>query len=505
MPQEVELKLCADPPTLRRLLRAPVVQAVAIGPVRRQRMQAVYFDTDDGALSEAGLGLRLRQEGRRWRQTVKTRGESQGGLHSRAEFETPTASGRLDLERLIALDPELLEPLSRAAPDLQPLFRTTFVRHALEVELADGSRAELAFDLGEIEAGDAHSEISELEIELLEGSTDSVFELALRLHEAAPALRIENRSKAQRGMALRAPPAAHPKRAAPPELSADTAPHTAAMSLLAEAMSHFEGNEEGVLAGEDPEYLHQARVALRRLRSLLRLLKPLLPVDQLKPLNPPLRELGRALGACRDWDVLGGETLAELASGLDQPDWIEPLQGVAQAHRTQALEAVRSALLAPAHQRLKLEFGRMLVQLTAPVEEDQATDVETSLREFARRRLRRCRRRLQQRCGELVVSDNERVHALRLEIKKLRYACEALGGLFPAKRVRSFVQRLAQAQGELGHFNDAAVAQKLVDSLGAVDPLARGTVHGFAAGRTLATRRQLPQLVTRIERARRFW
>jgi triphosphatase len=504
MPHEIELKLCADPRALRRLLRSDAVQSIALGRAHRQRMQAVYFDTADGLLARAGLGLRLRQEGRHWRQTVKTRGHSQSGLHSRAEYETPAPPGQLDLERLIALDPERLDPLRRAAPDLQALFATRFDRHALEVRLADGSSAELAFDFGEIAAGEARLAISELEIELLEGSVDAVFTLALQLLEHAP-LRLENRSKAQRGMALRELPASQPRRAAPPALAPDLEAHAAAALLLGEAMAHFEGNEEGVLAGADPEYLHQARVALRRLRSLLRLLKPLLPTEDLARMRAPLRDLGRALGACRDWDVLAGETLAELASGLDQPDWIEPLQRLAEAHREQALDAVRSALRASSHQRLKLEFGRALARLTASAEGAEPSDERSSLREFARQRLRRGRRRLQQCCAELVVSDNVRVHALRLEIKKLRYACEAFGSLFPAKRVRSFVQRLAQAQGELGHFNDAAVAQRLIDDLGAVDPLAKGALHGFAAARTLAMRRQLSQLVARIEHARRFW
>lgn len=504
MPHEIELKLCADPRVLRRLLRSEAVQSIALGRVHRQRMRAVYFDTADGLLAQAGLGLRLRQEGRQWRQTVKTRGLSQAGLHARAEFETPAPRGQLDPERLIALDPEALEPLRRAAPDLQALFGTRFDRHSVKVQLADGSSAELAFDFGEIEAGEARVAISELEIELLDGSVDAVFALAIQLLELAP-LQLENRSKAQRGMALREPPISQPTRASPPALAPNLEPHAAAALMLGEAMTHFESNEEGVLAGADPEYLHQARVALRRLRSLLRLLKPLLPGEELARMSPPLRELGRALGACRDWDVLAGETLAELASGLDQPDWIEPLRRLAEAHREQAMDTVRSVLRAPFHQRLKLEFGRTLAMLTAPASGSEHSDEPSLLREFARRRLRRGRRRLQQRCAELVVSDNARVHALRLEIKKLRYACEALGSLFSAKRVRSFVQRLAQAQGELGHFNDAAVAQRLIDGLGAVDPLAKGALHGFAAARTLATRRQLPQLVARIEHARRFW
>ena len=69
---EIELKLQVPQGAL-----PAVEQAVAVGQARRQRLQAVYFDTADRRLGAAGLALRLRKEGRRWVQTLK-RGSAHG-------------------------------------------------------------------------------------------------------------------------------------------------------------------------------------------------------------------------------------------------------------------------------------------------------------------------------------------------------------------------------------------------------------------------------------------
>src|SRR5690606_18639843 len=114
-----------------------------------------------------GLALRLRKLGRRWLQTLKTRGESQAGLHARGEYETAASGDGIDLAALAALEGagELLAPFGDAA--LLPLFTTRFRRTRQLVRLPQGGRAELAFDLGEIRAGESSEPICEIEIELL--------------------------------------------------------------------------------------------------------------------------------------------------------------------------------------------------------------------------------------------------------------------------------------------------------------------------------------------------
>ncbi|HKX95056.1 MAG TPA: CYTH domain-containing protein, partial [Methylibium sp.] len=80
---EVELKLQVPAAAL-----AAVERELARGSTQRLRLQAIYFDTADRRLAAAGLALRVRKEGRRWVQTLKS-----GSAHGieRSEHDVPLA------------------------------------------------------------------------------------------------------------------------------------------------------------------------------------------------------------------------------------------------------------------------------------------------------------------------------------------------------------------------------------------------------------------------------
>jgi inorganic triphosphatase YgiF len=81
---KLELKLrLLDPDAWGALLSHPLLDLHALSPVP---MDAVYFDTADGALNSAGIAYRVRREGERWIATVKGVGTSAGGLHQRPEW-----------------------------------------------------------------------------------------------------------------------------------------------------------------------------------------------------------------------------------------------------------------------------------------------------------------------------------------------------------------------------------------------------------------------------------
>lgn len=499
MSQEIELKLSATPAHLKQVLNSELIRERALAPPRSESLHSVYYDDDALELTRQGLALRLRKRGRRWLQTLKTRGESQAGLHSRGEFETAAPGGALDLDALAALEgaAELIEPLR--ALELKPLFATEFRRTHLHVRLADGGRAELAFDLGEIRAGDQVDPICEIEIELLEGSSSEVFALARELLQLAP-LTLDNRSKAQRGFTLLAPLSAEPARARAPELDGVMPAQHACARLLGAALEQLESNEAGVIAAEDPEFLHQARVALRRLRALLRLFSPLLTLAEIEALKPRLRALGQALGACRDWDVLCTETLPRVRSGMTRPDALEPLAQAVREQRLAAQVAVRACLAAREYTDLKLALGSLIVELAQAAPEDAPP-----LEDFAREQLQRAARKVRKRHQTHDASCIDSLHGLRIEVKKLRYACDVLGGVFGERKRRRYVRHLSALQQLLGDFNDAAVARQRVDGLAGMEPFAQGVVEGYAAARTEIARAALPHAWAEFEKARRFW
>lgn len=499
MTVEIELKLAVEPAGIKRLLRAPDLRVIARGAARSQTLDSTYFDTAALDLTRAGIALRLRKIGRRWVQTLKTRGSSQAGLHARGEFETPAPGGAIDLDALCALDgvSELLAPFRDS--ELKPLFTTAFRRTAVDVNLEDGGVAELAFDLGEIRADGHIDPISEVEIELKAGSPRELYALARQLLVLEP-LHIDNRSKAQRGFALMAPIQPEPVKATAPSLQGDAPAQHACAALLAAALEQLEANEAGVVAAHDPEYLHQARVALRRLRALLRLFSPLLTLGEIDALKPRLRSLGQALGACRDWDVLCTETLPRLRAGMPQPEALETLAHAVRVQRLAAQIAVRQCLAARDYTDLKLSLGQLIAELIQP-----ATNDAPALEDFAREQLRKAARRVHRSHKAHDATCIDSLHSLRIEVKKLRYACDVLGSVFSERGLRRYVRHLSELQQLLGDFNDAAVARERTSTLEGIEPFARGALEGYAAARTEAARAALPRAWDEFERARRFW
>jgi triphosphatase len=198
MTYEIELKLRFDP------AQADIL-AAAIGaraqPASQSRLNNTYYDTPDGRLSAAGCALRIRQKGPNiWEQTLKTRGQSLGGLHKRLEWNWPLASNSLDFGLLFA--PEVQEnwPRDVEPAALIPLFSTGFQRQAWIWQLGN-SKAEVVMDRGVVRAGDKSTPLCEVELELLEGDTEVLWWMASSLCSSVP-LWISDITKAERGFRL---------------------------------------------------------------------------------------------------------------------------------------------------------------------------------------------------------------------------------------------------------------------------------------------------------------
>lgn len=166
-----------------------------------QHMSSTYFDTPDRALQQFGVGLRLRQIGEQWLQTVKCSGKASNGLHQRKEWEHPLAGPEFDISLLKQTD---LAPLLEQAEiwsQIEPVFTTEFDRQVLPLLLADGTRVEMAYDRGEVRAAGKRAVIHEIELELKHGKLKNLQNLADRLKTALP-LQYSDLSKAGQGYKL---------------------------------------------------------------------------------------------------------------------------------------------------------------------------------------------------------------------------------------------------------------------------------------------------------------
>ncbi|HEY8856456.1 MAG TPA: inorganic triphosphatase, partial [Rugosibacter sp.] len=270
MPEEVELKLSLAKKEQRRFLRHPLLKKA----VHRQTqiLDNVYYDTPDLALRRHGIALRLRRQGRRWLQTVKLAGTAAAGLASRPEWEVPY-NGRFDFSAITTKKVRAWLQRPHLLAQLTPIFETRFQRQTWRFAAAPGAVL-LTLDRGWITAGEERTAISEIELELDHAPLNALFDLALPLTESlvlTPAVR----SKAERGYRLHSRTSMQPVKAAKISILPSVSPLAAFGTIALTCLEHLQQNHQGALHTEDPEYIHQMRVAMRRLRAALRIFSPL--------------------------------------------------------------------------------------------------------------------------------------------------------------------------------------------------------------------------------------
>lgn len=471
MAQETELKLQLHAGELPRLLAHPLLATRA---PRRQRLLNTYFDTPDLTLMKRRIAVRERRVGQRTLLTVKTMGQSVGGLSRRGEWEGPTTPGAPDFRSLVD-DEGLAGELAALADRLVPLFCTDFRRRHWLLEHGQ-ARIEVALDEGRISTfptapqreGPCSEPILELELELKDGPEHALFELALALGHVGDAegalwLMPADRSKAERGMALYLGRTVQPRKAQPTALTASMDPVTALRATALDVLAQLQANIAGLLppppAGTlpDPEFVHQARVALRRLRSGLALFREHLPTSFVRDWTQRWKATAAVLGDARNWDVLDDRLLQWLGQRLtcgQSPDAAQPLADWVLAHRLEANRRVAAHLCRPALARQLLAFARDLQALPAAAG-------SPSLADWADETLRQRLRRLLKQARKAHRLDLEDLHALRIQLKKLRYAQGFLQGLLPAD-MQDRLPLLEQAQDLMGELNDRVTALQLL-------------------------------------------
>jgi len=466
---EIELKLAIHPGDAAAFRRLSLLRVKGLDGPRRSKMFSVYFDTPGLALKHHAMALRLRKTGGKWLQTLKSAGVATGGLHQRGEWEYPLRAPQLDL----ALFRET--PLARLAQSkalhltLKPAFTTEFYRTTWLVEMSPGQRVEVALDQGIIRCGTREAPISEVEIELLEGSAATVFDVALAL-VGQIALQPEILSKAERGYRLYQPEPLAPRRAGAVELTRMWSPGEAMQAIVGACLDHFGANVEGALASDDPEYIHQMRVALRRLRSAMRIFRP----ANARHIAAELRWLTAELGGARDWDVLMTEALPLLLDAFGDPAIAEELIAAGTMRRADARKTARAALASEREALLVMTIGRWVNvpgELTLlpshGANEDDATQTPAMqrLHHLASHEIRRRRRRLFRVKRALADLSAAARHRLRIDAKRLRYAVDFFSSLYDRDRAMRYATALGEIQDLLGEINDDTVARHLVESL----------------------------------------
>jgi inorganic triphosphatase YgiF len=440
-PTEIELKLAVSRQDLSRLQR----RLARFGEGEKKAVDNVYYDTAGHLLAQQRMALRVRRIGRRWLQTLKTEAVA-SALSQRGEWEVPAPGGRLDPARFADTPLAALLRKHPQAP-LRPVFRTHFARTLWQA--ADGA-IEIALDEGEIVASDQTAPILELELELKAGTPAALYRLALDLAgkgRSALALRPAVESKAARGYRLavgRSPaPQKANARALVGHLAGETPLGQALRAVVERGATLLLVNSAGFDEAADPEFVHQARVAVRRMRSAARLLGK--PAGWPTAFDDELRWIARAFGAVRDWDVLQSQTLPALPAAAQLPS----LAAQVSQQRSRDEQALREVVASARLARLVLQLLRW-VQTPA--------DASPTLAAAAGAKLARLHGRLFAAATFFVALPARKQHRVRIHAKRLRYALDLFAGALPARAAARYGKRLAQLQDELGALNDAVVA-----------------------------------------------
>jgi CHAD domain-containing protein len=489
MAVEREIKLAASPHFTLPDLTEAVPEAV-VTAIPSRRLRAAYWDTPDLRLARSGVSLRYRVEegedssGGRW--TLKLPGGSRSSTLTRRELDFEGASGSVP-----AAAARLVRAFVRSST-LSRVARLDSQRTRLEVADAEGRPlAEIDDDVVSVMDGRrVLARFREVEVELAPQAPQWVAEeVAKRLRQAGAEDPVPLPKVVRAlGPQAQAPPDGHLE---PP---GEGAPAGAMVrAALASGLHRLIAHDPGVRLDEDPEEVHQARVATRRLRSDLRTFKTLVDPEWADGLRQELGWLARPLGEVRDSDVLLDRLRAE--TGRIPAEDRRPVGALIDrltASRERSLETLFEAL----------DSKRYVALLDALIDgvanPRLADDAEKPAKDVAATLVRKAWRKLKRSVGELGPEPaDEQLHRVRIMAKRSRYAAEAVVGVEgrPAKR---FAGAVAGLQDVLGQLQDAVVATSwlrgcITKDTSVAEAIAIGELLGFAAVASEESRRQWPQ------------
>lgn len=490
---ETEVKLVATPAMLRDL-RA---HADLVGPESTSQLVNTYFDTSEGGIAAAGATLRIRGWTGGREQTLKL-AAARGPAVRRSEWTVAIAGD--------APDPSLFPATARTAVNrllggagLRAVATSRIERTVRRVRYRK-SEVEIAFDSGTIETGGRVGDVCEIELELLRGNLADLLGLAARL-PLGPDLYWSLMSKAARCHALASDSPALPVHARPIVFPRGATTGMGFQAIAGECLGQLLGNYRLVVGAADPEAVHQTRVAIRRLRAACSLFGDVIDDEDAPAFRAELKAVATGLSELRDLDVLTQRVhTAAIARGQDASALLQQFA----RRRDEIAQPVRTMLAGEAFQ--KLLFG-LAIWIEAGLWCVQYKDTAALLvRTFAARELARRTRKLLRRSRNLPDMPIEERHALRIAIKKLRYATEFFASLFPdgdaGKRRRRTAKALSSLQESLGELNDLAVAFTTTGALFAdVDPIGAAALEVQLAGLLKGGKKQARGLLKLSEKS----
>lgn len=218
-------------------------------------------------------------------------------------------------------------------------------------------------------------------------------------------------------------------------------------------------NQQGVIDDIDTEYLHDYRVAIRKIRSILSLIKHVFPAQITLQLKQQFKALAQETNLLRDLDVyllaqceLKAKLPPQLQAGLDKL-----FQNFAK-HRSSESLRIANHFQSETYQNT---LATITATLKACKKSAKTKNSHLPVYKIATQEVHKKYHKVCHNGGLLTpITDDEAFHDLRIECKKLRYLLEFFTNLMEPENNKLTITNLKKLQDKLGHFNDLSVQQE---------------------------------------------
>jgi len=462
---ETEWQFESVVPPQRWLRGAELPEGFSLGQPDAHDISDTYYDTEDWRVYRAGFALRVRQTGHAREATLKELGVAHDGRHDRRELSAALtvatsrsagdgAAPRNILERLDGLLADRLNAVV-GIHSVRPILELRTRRRCVPIERDGRMVGELALDVTTLPANDtpALMRFHRVEIEVAPGIDAAEVEPFVDACRRSVMLAATDESKFAAALRVRGIVPVPLFDAASCAIDASMTTAAVALASLRRYFGDMLAAEPGTRLGDDPELLHDMRVAIRRLRAMLELFADVLP-RRVVAAAATLQWIASALGAVRDLDVQLAH-LDDWGAEMEQSD-AEGLTVVADVLRRRRLAARGRMLRTLDGPRYETFIARFTTMLRGPMPRRSRArlPIVDAAPALIRKRMRKVRK-----IGDQVTATSPAAtyHQLRIRCKRLRYALEAHAEVY-GKRARRLASVVTDLQDLLGRLQDAEVA-----------------------------------------------
>lgn len=442
--QEIELRFQIPPDK-----REAILKALQRKSVQHTHTQNLYFDNEQFELFQRSILLKQHLENEQWLQILKSTSN-----HYTEHFEIKELLSSNDHKIQVEhyqknkhIPKEIRKLISSLANPLSLQFSTNFERSSTLFNFQN-SQIIVELDRGLMQVNQDQFEIYELRFQLKQGTIQDLISFILpRVKRYS--LWLDIRSHVQQGFQYAQDEQEIPvQQQIPLHLNKNDSTEQALKKVIHHCLQHLLPNSTAIASQQfNSEHVHQARVAIRRLRSALKTFSGWSQHIDLT-WQDELANLFRELGTSRDLSMFYEELLPQLEA-LDAPKF--KLESLPQYENHKLSDLFKS-----------LSFASLVLSLIQFVHQDIHEQSSKSIEKTIHKKLEQLHESIQLDAENYLSLDVEARHRTRKRLKRLRYSVEFISSLYDQSSVKTYLKALKPAQESLGKYNDLIVAENLL-------------------------------------------